>query len=61
MNLEDKNKQIPEEFKKLEYINWIAFEKKYSELITHKHNNSQEIWKILSVFLWEKTFIQNQI
>ena len=50
-----------EEFKKLEYINWIAFEKKYSELITHKHNNSQEIWKILSVFLWEKTFIQNQI
>jgi asparagine synthase (glutamine-hydrolysing) len=48
-----------EEFKKLEYINWIAFEKKYSELITYKHNNSQEIWKILSVFLWEKTFIQN--
>ena len=50
-----------EEFKKLEYINWIAFEKSYSELMTKKHNNSKEIWKILSVFLWKKKFIQNQI
>jgi len=49
-----------EEFRKCGYVHWVAFEKKYNDFITEKHNDSKEIWKILSVFLWEKTFIQNQ-
>lgn len=49
-----------EEFKKCGYVNWDKFEKKYSDFISKRHNDSKEIWKILSVFLWERTFIQNQ-
>ena len=51
-----------ESFKETPYINWTIFEKKYSKLKNNQNDNllSKEIWKILSVYLWEITFIKQK-